>query len=40
MQKAKFAEGGFEEEAPLPEVPLIHVDDDGDVMAYGEALDH
>ena len=38
--EAEFAEGGFEEEAPLTVVAVVHVKDDRNVVTDGDALDH
>ena len=37
--ETEFAEGGIEEVAPLAMVGFVHVEDDRDVVADGDALD-
>ena len=38
--EAEFSERRFKEASPLPIVPLIHVEDDRNVLADGNALDN
>ena len=38
--EAKLAKRGVEEEAPLAVVAFVHVEDDRNVVADGDALDH
>jgi len=38
--EAKLAERGVEEEAPLAVVSFVHVEDDRNMVANGDALNH